>query len=265
MGHLRDREATAPVAVSPMKPTPAAAAAERAAILKEMVSVQAALVRAKERALFYGLFPDGGPLRRDLYPRHTEFFAAGKTYRERCAICANRVGKTLSMGGYETACHLTGLYPTWWPGRRVTRPIRAWAAGATNETTRDIIQRTLLGSVTGSGSSKSVDGTGVIPGDCLGNLTWKAGVSDLVDTVQVRHVSGNHSILGLKSYQQGRKSFEGTAQDLVWLDEEPPMDVYGECLIRTATTDGMVICTFTPMEGLSDVALMFMPQGGVTQ
>ena len=30
---------------------------------------------------------------------------------------------------------------------------------------------------------------------------------------------------------QGRGSFEGTEQHVIWLDEEPPMDVYGECLI----------------------------------
>ena len=44
-----------------------------------------------------------------------------------------------------------------------------------------------------------------------------------------------------------------------WLDEEPPLDVYGECLIRTATTNGIIMLTFTPLSGMSNVVLQFMP------
>lgn len=196
---------------------------------------------------------------RHLYPKHIEFFEAGAEYRERCAMAANRVGKTEGMGGYETAIHLTGQYPEWWPGRKFNRPIRAWAAGKTNETTRDIIQSKMLGDVLGSGASKRVAGTGLIPGDRLGTITWKQGVADLVDTIKVRHISGGWSTLGLKSYQQGRGSFEGTTQHVIWLDEEPPLAVYSECLIRTATVNGIVMLTFTPLEGMSETVLQFMP------
>jgi phage terminase large subunit-like protein len=109
-----------------------------------------------------------------------------------------------------------------------------------------------------------VDGTGLIPKSCLGQeqgqLSWKAGVADLVDTVKVRHKSGGWSELGLKSYQQGRGSFEGTARHVIWFDEEPPMDVYGEALIRTATTQGLIMLTFTPLEGMSQVVQGFLPR-----
>ena len=53
----------------------------------------------------------------------------------------------------------------------------------------------------------------------------------------------------------------GNRKDGVWLDEEPPMDIYGECLIRTATTHGIVYTTFTPLEGMSDMAFSFLPHG----
>lgn len=218
--------------------------------------------------LFQRIYPEHDKTYRDgafyhsrhKYPKHMEFFEAGATYRERCAMAANRTGKTLGMGGYETAAHLTGLYPPWWPGRRFEKPIKAWAAGKTSETTRDIVQATLLGAVIVAGNRKGFDGTGIIPGDKLGAVTWKQGVSDLADTIKVRHVSGGWSTLGLKAYQQGRGSFEGTAQHLIWLDEEPPADVYGECLIRTATTSGIVMLTFTPLEGMSDVVMSFLPK-----
>lgn len=200
---------------------------------------------------------------REYYRKHLEFFTAGATYRARCLMAANRVGKTWSAGGYETACHLTGQYPKWWPGKRFRHPIRAWACGKTNETTRDIVQTTLLGDIEYRGARKLVDGSGVIPvemiGTGAGQVTWKQGVADLIDTIRIRHVSGGWSKLGLKSYQQGRGAFEGTAQHVIWDDEEPPMDVYGEQIIRTATTKGILMLTFTPLEGLSDVVQQFLP------
>lgn len=204
------------------------------------------------------MYPETGPLRRELYPKHMEFFKAGATYRERCAMAANRVGKTEGMGGYETALHLTGRYPEWWEGRRFDRPVRFWAAGKTNETTRDIVQNKLFGPVVGSGTSKCFSGTGLVYADCIERVGWKQGVTDLADTVYVKHVSGKFSELGLKSYQQGRGSFEGTERDGIWLDEEPPLEIYSECLIRTATTNGIVYITFTPLEGTTGTVMMFL-------
>lgn len=169
---------------------------------------------------------------------------------------------TFSGGGYELACHLTGRYPKWWPGRRFRQPIRAWACGKTNETTRDIVQTVLLGDVAYAGSRKHVDGSGVIPRECLGTdagqITWKQGVQDLIDTIKIKHVTGGWSKLGLKSYQQGRGSFEGTSQHVIWDDEEPPMDIYSEQVVRTATTNGILMLTFTPLQGMSDVVRQFL-------
>lgn len=221
--------------------------------------------RASRRRLF-NFYPDTGDLRRELYPRHLEFFEAGAMYRERCFMAGNRIGKTEGAGGYETTLHLTGRYPHWWKGRRFDRPVKWWAAGKTNETTRDIVQAKLFGPIAYCDGKKGVSGTGLVPGDDIGAITWKQGVSDLIDTIRVRHVSGGWSMLGLKSYQQGRGSFEGTEQDGIWLDEEPPVDIYGECLIRTASTtsraedDGLVMLTFTPLEGMSETVMSFLPQ-----
>ena len=35
------------------------------------------------------------------------------------------------------------------------------------------------------------------------------------------------------------------------------MDVYGECLIRLMTTQGILLLTFTPLEGMSETVLQF--------
>lgn len=208
------------------------------------------------------MYPEFGPLRRELYGRHMDFFRLGAAHRERLFLAANRIGKTEGAGGYETTLHLTGHYPPWWEGRRFDRPVRVWIAGKTNETTRDILQAKMLGHVQGSGTNKRVSGTGLIPAEAIaGRPTWKQGIPDLVDTIQIKHASGGTSTLGIKCYKQGRGSFEGTEQDVIWLDEEPPMDIYSECLVRTMTTQGLILLTFTPLEGLSDVVMSFLPDG----
>lgn len=210
-----------------------------------------AKVRSENRIREY--YPEAGPLRRELYPRHMEFFEAGGKYRERCFMAGNRVGKTEGAGGYETTLHLTGEYPNWWKGRRFDRPVRWLAAGKTNETTRDIVQTKLLG-------AKHARGTGLIPKAAIGEVKPRAGVPDAVDTVYIRHVSSGWSQLMLKSYQQGRDAVEGFELDGAWLDEEPPLDFYSEVLIRTMTTGGPVYITFTPLAGMSDVVMSFLPR-----
>jgi phage terminase large subunit-like protein len=207
----------------------------------------------RRKNLHNRMFPDTGSLRRELYPRHLEFFAAGTQYRERCFMAGNRVGKTVA-GGYELVCHLTGNYPHWWAGRRFDKPVVATAAGDTAKTTRDIIQGKLLGPVHDLG-------TGLVPGGAIVDKRPKTGVPDAFEVVYVQHVAGGVSTLFLKSYDQRRQAFQGDEMDYVWLDEEPPLDIYTECLLRTMTTDGLVVLTFTPLMGMSDVVMSFLEDG----
>ena len=217
--------------------------------------------REKTRRLF-SYYPDEGPLRRELYVKHQQFFEAGPSHRERLLLAANRVGKTEGVGGYELTLHLTGLYPKWWKGRRFDRPIMAWAAGDTSKTVRDIIQFKLWGPF-------MEPGTGLIPKDSIHARTLKRGVADAIDTIHVKHVSGGTSQLTLKSYEERRESFQGTKIDVIWLDEEPPLNIYTECLLRTMGTTGemedkqkgILMLTFTPLMGMSETVLAFLPGG----
>lgn len=232
---------------------------------KELVALAIAERRRRRASPFRYLYPDEdtiGPngeiiYARSKYPAQMEFYRVSAEFREVALMAANRTGKTLS-GAFAVTSHLTGDYRPWWDGKTFRRPIRCWAAGKTNETTRDIVQTELLGAVK-HGARKTVDGTGMIPHHLIGDITWKQGVSDLVDTVKIKHITGGWSLLGFKSYQQGRGSFEGTEQDVVWLDEECPMDIYTEALTRLATTLGILLMTFTPLEGLSETAMQFLP------
>ena len=207
----------------------------------------------------WAYYPETGLLSRHKYPKHMQFFKMGATKPQRCILAANRIGKTEGIGGYELTLHLTGLYPDWWDGCRFDKPISAWAAGTTGTTVRDIIQFKLLG-------VKNDVGTGLIPGDLIAGMRPKAGgVPDAIDIIKVTHKSGGVSSLGLKSYAEGRKSFEGTEKHVIWCDEEPPYDIYTECLVRLMTTSGIMMCTFTPLLGISDTVMYFLPTGQIDE
>jgi phage terminase large subunit-like protein len=187
------------------------------------------------------------------YAKQKEFHDAGKTARERLFMAANRVGKSL-CGAAEMAMHLTGAYPSWWDGRRFDRPIRAWAAGVTGETVRDVVQEKLIGPP----MRKSDWGTGFIPKHCLGEVSVARGIADLIDSVSIKHISGGNSDLQFKSYAAGREKWQGVGLEVVWLDEESPADLYFEALTRTNETRGIVYTTFTPILGWSEVVRRFL-------
>ena len=206
-------------------------------------------------------YPDSGPLRRELYPKHMLAFEFSKTYRETTFQGGNGVGKTEGVGAYVVTLHATGDYPGWWGGRTYSRPTDMWVAGDTKETVRDITQVKLLGDIAKGGMDAL--GTGMIPRHALltkdgqFNGKFRQGTNYACDFVRVKHVSGGYSTIGFKSYDQRRESFQGTEKDLIWLDEEPPMDIYTECLFRGRTVNGMILLTFTPLSGPTDVVRSF--------
>ena len=94
--------------------------------IKRLDSRRIETERMRRRSPFLTMFPASGPHRRELYPKHIEFFSAGAQYKERLFMAANRVGKTVA-GAFETTCHLTGCYPDWWKGHRFDHATDAWA------------------------------------------------------------------------------------------------------------------------------------------
>jgi phage terminase large subunit-like protein len=194
-----------------------------------------------------------GPLRRELYSKHIGFFTAGSDFRERLFIAGNRTGKT-TVAAYEVSCHVTGVYPEWWRGRRFDRPIKCWVAGESGKKVREVVQELLLG-------PPDALGTGMIPAHCISSKNMKSGVPDAIDTASIRHASGDNSHMTFKSYEQGREGFDGDAIHVIWLDEEATVEIYVECLLRTMTTDGILMQTYTPLSGLSELVKLFLPSG----
>lgn len=186
------------------------------------------------------------------YPKQREFHDAGKRARERLFRSGNQLGKTTSSGA-EASYHLTGLYPDWWQGRVFEDAAQAWVGAPSGELVRDGAQRVLLG-------RPGEWGTGMIPKAQIVDVSRANGIRDLVDSVTVKHVRGGNSRVKFKSYDQGRLRWQAETLHFVWMDEEPPEDVYIEALSRTNATKGIVWLSFTPLLGVSDVVMRFLKE-----
>lgn len=192
------------------------------------------------------------PEERAKYPHWMDFFEKGKDYFERLAMCANQVGKT-TAGLFEVTLHATGLYPDWWPGKRISGANNWWLGGIDHNAIREALQDRLLGPV-------GDFGTGFIPKDTIDFDTLKAAQKSNtgVRSWRVRHVTGGFSTITLKSYKEGREAWQAKPGTNILLDEEPPMAIYTEALMRAAVGDTMMILTFTPIKGMSDVTMSFL-------
>lgn len=168
-------------------------------------------------------------------------------------MAGNQLGKTMA-GTAEDAYHLTGEYPEWWTGHRFTKPITMLAGSESYELTRDGLQRLLVGPP----ANEEEWGTGFIPKRCIKDRTRRSGVSNALDSVTVKHVSGGASTLLFKAYEQGRGKWQANTVDYVHFDEEPPEDVYFEGITRTNATGGLVRVTFTPLKGMSGVVARYL-------
>lgn len=210
------------------------------------------------------IFPETGPFRRELYKTQMEFFEKGTEYDIRAIMGGNRTGKSFTVS-YELALHLTGLYPKDWKGRRFKKPITAWVVTESGTLFRDSIQEALFGTIGNFG-------TGLLPknsivdekGDSLSSSM--PGVPGGIGRSAVKHVSGGFSNLVAKTYEMRREQFQAAKVDVVVLDEECPIDIFTEVITRTAgigagSQSGIVMLAFTPLKGLTDVVLGFMPGG----
>lgn len=195
--------------------------------------------------------------------KQLEFHKLGRVW-QRAIFANNRGGKT-TCGAVETAFHATGLYPDWWREeegfRKFHRPIRAVVLGINYKQLRRSAQRVLMGD-----GSKSW-GEGWLPKRHIveKGIRMHHGVPDVIDLVQVHHVSGGTSYIYFTTSEMDWQSQQGDALDWIWIDEEIPpsvaMGIYDELCTRTWDTDGRIILTMTPQRGVTDFVNMFWQDG----
>jgi phage terminase large subunit-like protein len=228
---------------------------------KLQAHLQASIAQYEATHKLETTFPATGPLRRELYRHHMAFFAATAKYTEVLCAGGNRTGKTTACS-FAMALFLTGKFELvpWWPGRRWNRPIVAWACATDFRVCRETVQAMLLG-------AEGHPGTGMIPASDILSTSAKVGTPGGIDVVLVRHVSGGTSRLMFKAYESGRESFASAKCDVIWADEEPPdIGLFSEMGARLTSTvpgerPGLLMLSMTPLKGLSEITLRFLPGG----
>ena len=186
------------------------------------------------------------------FEHQRRFFETGASDR-RGILAANRIGKTVSTC-YETAMHLTGLYPAWWTGRRFAKPITAMVAGEGWGQVAMVLQNELLG--TQDIKIQDAIGSGAIPRSAIVFETMRNDGANCLG-IEIRHTSGTNSYLVFANYTQEVRQMQGFKLSLAVFDEQPPDDFFSEIVTRTATTQGQVLCSFTPLKGLNGLVSKF--------
>ena len=155
--------------------------------------------------------------------------------RNRWVFGGNRSGKT-ECGAVECIWMLRGNHPYRNKGRG---DVFGWAVSLSQQVQRDVAQAKILS---------------YLPKSWIADITMLSGRKDspasgVIDQIKIKNVSGGISTLGFKSCDQGREKFQGSSLDFVWFDEEPPRDIYEECLMRVMDRRGDIFGTMTPLKG----------------
>lgn len=190
--------------------------------------------------------------KRQEYLHWINAFNVTKDYKQIMALCANQVGKT-TFGLCYVVMSTTGIYPDWYDGYKFESANTWWLGGVSQKDVRDVLQERLLGPVGDFGS-------GFLPHKCIEFETLKDAQRDTtpIGTFRVKHKNGGHSTVTFKSYAEGREAWQAKPGISILLDEEPPIEIYVEALMRTIASDGRVLLTFTPMKGVSDTITNFL-------
>lgn len=154
--------------------------------------------------------------------------------RNRWAFGGNRSGKT-ECGAVETVWLARGIHPY----RKNRRDVFGWVVSLSQQVQRDVAQSKILY---------------YLPKSWIADIIMLSGRKDspssgIIDQIKIKNVFGGISTIGFKSCDQGREKFQGTSLDFVWFDEEPPRDVYEECIMRVMDRQGDIFGTMTPLKG----------------
>lgn len=155
----------------------------------------------------------------------------------------NRSGKT-EFGAFIAMAFLLGkpyFYgtPAWDYVKNLPipedRPRNIWVVGLTYDVLKDVIFREKF--LIGRNHPR------LLPRD--GSLIKKESESD------AQIITSDGSVLTGKSADSGREKFQSASVDLVWIDEEPEVEIYDECYQRTSDCGGKILLTLTPLKDIS--------------
>lgn len=170
-------------------------------------------------------------------------------------LASNQTGKTETICAI-VAAHATGIYPDWWEGRKFEHAPTIALAGVDANHNRLVLQDKLFGT-TNRNLTTDV-GTGTLPLDFIVPDSVINNRDGAIGGCHVKHISGKQSQILFKSYSQGRQAIQGFPADLIAIDEAPPdEEFWDEARIRTSARDGLIMCAFTPLLGLTPLVETF--------
>lgn len=158
------------------------------------------------------------------HPKQLEATASQKPIRS--LFWGNRVGKT-EWGGQEAVRFATGNHTH----RKIIVPNEGWVVCPSFDLQPESTQRKL---------ERYLSPNDIAKVEYLRGSIWKS----------VRLTNG--SLITFKTYEQGREKFQSAGKRWIWFDEEPPSDIYEECLMRQEAGIPMDIwITMTPINGMT--------------
>ncbi len=200
---------------------------QREDILRRIAEIDAELKRRRQKSKIE-LYNSG----RTKHKKQMAFHKCRK--RNRWVFGGNRSGKT-ECGAVESLWILRGIHPY----RNNRKNVFGWVVSLSQQVQRDVAQAKILS---------------YLPKSWIADVTMLAGRKDspesgVIDQIKIKNVYGGVSVLGFKSCDQGREKFQGSSLDFVWFDEEPPKDIYDECMMRVLDRCGDIFGTMTPLKG----------------
>lgn len=208
---------------------------QRKRMIEELELLDEMEYRRKENPLKYA----------ERHPKQSQAYRAKQPTR--ALFWGNRVGKT-EWGAMEVARYMLGEHEH----REIDLPVEVLSICPSFDAQAETTQKKLLKYIPES----QIEDTATIR---KGIYSW----------IKLK----NGSLINFKSYEQGRSKFQGAAKRLIWFDEEPPHDIWQECLVRQEAGVPLdIILTMTPIKGMtwiydeiylsSDDQLYFVSEAG---
>ncbi len=171
---------------------------------------------------------------RIVHKKQLEFHKSTK--KNRWVFGGNRTGKT-ECGAVETIWISLGIHPF----RKNLKSSQCWVVSLSTRVQKEVAQAKILKYLPKSAIVDviMIDGKKSSP------------ENGVIECIIVKNISGENSKIWFKSCEEGREKFQGTSLDFVWFDEEPPEDIYKECLMRVLDKNGEIFGTMTPLKGMT--------------
>lgn len=186
---------------------------QRARTIEILKLIQELELRRKENPLKYA----------ERHFKQSQFYKAQQPIR--ALFWGNRVGKT-EIGAMEVARYMLGQHEY----RDIPVPVEAWSVCPSFDAQAETTQKKLLHYL----PEQEIADTTTIRKGIYSSIRLKNG-----------------SVVNFKSYEQGRSKFQGAGKRLIWFDEEPPHDIWEECVVRQEAGQPLdIILTMTPIKGM---------------